>query len=46
MMASTLGVAYALAGRVAEALPLLEQTLEQWPPARHDGHAGALSLSG
>ena len=34
-VASALGVAYALAGRVAEALPLLEQAVEQAPAMGH-----------
>jgi tetratricopeptide (TPR) repeat protein len=33
--ASILGVAYALAGRAAEALPLLDQTLERVAPGSH-----------
>jgi tetratricopeptide (TPR) repeat protein len=44
LIASTLGVAYALSGRTTEALPLLTQTIEHMATWRHGGdHGGTRS---
>jgi class 3 adenylate cyclase/tetratricopeptide (TPR) repeat protein len=44
LIASTLGVAYALSGRTPEALPLLTQTIEHVAAGRHGGdHGGTRS---
>ena len=42
MIASTLGVAYALSGRTTEALPLLTQTPEHVAAVRHGSEHGGL----
>ena len=44
LIASTLGVAYALSGRTTEALPLLTQTTEHVAAGRHGGASEILTL--
>ena len=45
LLASTLGVAYALSGRTTEALPLLTQTTEHLAAGRHGGGSEILAFA-